>query len=166
MWWQPDDVVTTLSDLLDMSSTDSTPRSMSDKRYVLLKRPVSAEMGDEFKRWQGRPAIQSGGVDMTPIAAPHLSGRVLGAQVLGFVAYNHDGQQVGYFGVEGFYNDLLAGRSVRGIEQWCRLTCSPIPTPDQGTDVFLTIDRDIQFLVEVTMADAMTRTAPRAAPSS
>jgi cell division protein FtsI/penicillin-binding protein 2 len=64
---------------------------------------------------------------------------------------------VGYFGVEGFYNDLLAGRAVRGIERVVPFDVQPDPTPDQGTDLFLTIDRDIQFLVEVTMADAITR---------
>jgi cell division protein FtsI/penicillin-binding protein 2 len=79
----------------------------------------------------------------------------LAAQVLGFVAYNHDGQQVGYYGVEGFYNDLLAGRAVRGIKNMVPFDVQLDPTPDQGTDLYLTIDRDIQFLVEQTLARAV-----------
>jgi cell division protein FtsI/penicillin-binding protein 2 len=82
-------------------------------------------------------------------------GGSIGSQLLGFVAYNYDGQQVGYYGVEGFYNDVLAGRSVRAIENMVPFEVERDPTPDQGTDLYLTIDRDIQFLVEVTLAGAL-----------
>ncbi len=154
---QPDDVVTVLSDLLDMSSTDIQNAIDSDERYVLIERPVSAEIGAELKRLRAAGEFNLGGVDVTPIAHRTYPGGPLAAQVLGFVAYNNTGQQVGYFGVEGFYNDLLAGRAVRGIERVVPFDVQPDPTPDQGTDLYLTIDRDIQFLVEVTMADAITR---------
>jgi cell division protein FtsI/penicillin-binding protein 2 len=153
----PDDVVKVLSDLLDKSSSDLAAAIDSDARYVLIERPVSAEVGDEFKRIKASGEYNLGGVDLTPIPHRTYPGGPLGAQVLGFVAYNHDGAQVGYFGVEGFYNDLLAGRAVRGIERVVPFDVQPDPTPDQGTDLFLTIDRDIQFLVEVTMADAINR---------
>ena len=153
----PDEVVTVLSDLLDKSATDLEEAIASDARYVLIERPVSAEIGDEFKRILAEGEFNLGGVDLTPIPHRTYPGGPLGAQVLGFVAYNQDGQQVGYFGVEGFYNDLLAGRAVRGIERVVPFDVQPDPTPDQGTDLFLTIDRDIQFLVEVTLADAITR---------
>ena len=89
----------------------------SDDRYVLIARPVSAEIGSELKRLKEEGEFNLGGVDLTPIPHRTYPGGPLAAQVLGFVAYNHDGQQVGYFGVEGFYNDLLAGRAVRGIER-------------------------------------------------
>lgn len=154
---QPDAVVKVLSDLLDMSSSDIQDAIDSDERYVLIERPVSSDIGDEIKRLRAGDEFNLGGIDVTPIAHRTYPGGALGAQVLGFVAYNNNGQQVGYFGVEGFYNDLLAGRAVRGVERVVPFDAQPDPTPDQGTDLYLTIDRDIQFLVEVTMADAITR---------
>src|SRR5690606_17814157 len=135
-------------DLLDKSASDIRAAVESDARYVLIARPVSAEIGSELKRLREEGEYNLGGVDLTPIPHRTYPGGALGAQVLGFVAYNHDGRQVGYFGVEGFYNDLLAGRAVRGIERVVPFEVQPDPTPDQGTDLFLTIDRDIQFLVE------------------
>ena len=151
----PEDVVTVLSDLLDMSASDLEAAIESNERYVLVERPVSAEIGDEFKRIAASGEYNLGGVDLTPIAHRTYPGGALGAQVLGFVAYNRDGQQVGYFGVEGFYNDLLAGRGVRGIERVVPFDVQPDPTPDRGTDLYLTIDSDIQFLVERALAGAI-----------
>ena len=151
----PDDVVNTLSDMLDMSAPDILAAVKSDNQYVLLRRPISAALGDQIKALEQDGKVDLSGIDLTPIPHRLYPGGSVAAQLLGFVAYNHDGQQVGYFGVEGFYNDLLAGRSVHGIEQMVPFDVAPDPTPDQGTDLYLTIDRDIQFLVENTLADAM-----------
>jgi cell division protein FtsI/penicillin-binding protein 2 len=153
----PDDVVNTLSDMLNMSAPDIRDAIKSDKQYVLLKRPIPAALGDQIKALEKDGNLNLSGIDLTPIPHRMYPGGSVAAQLLGFVAYNHDGQQVGYFGVEGFYNDLLAGRSVRGIEQMVPFDAAPDPTPDQGTDLYLTIDRDIQFLVENTLADAMNQ---------
>jgi cell division protein FtsI/penicillin-binding protein 2 len=151
----PDDVVNTLSSLLDMSAPAIQEAIDSEDRYVLLRRPISAEMGAEIKRLAELGELNLGGVDLTPIPHRLYPGGTLASQLLGFVAYNYDGQQVGYYGVEGFYNDVLAGRPVRGIENMVPFDVEPDPSPDQGTDLYLTIDRDIQFLVEVTLAGAM-----------
>jgi len=150
-----EDVVNTLSDLLDMSAPDIQAAIDSDQRYVLLRRPISAETGDEIKRLADLGELNLGGVDLTPIPHRLYPGGPLASQLLGFVAYNYDGQQVGYYGVEGFYNDVLAGRSVRAIEDMVPFNAEPDPSPDQGSDLYLTIDRDIQFLVEVTLDGAI-----------
>jgi cell division protein FtsI/penicillin-binding protein 2 len=153
------DVATTLSDLLDKSVTDLLAAAQSDKPYVLIERPVSAEVGEKIKALQASGDVNLSGVDLSPIPHRYYPGGPLASQVLGFVAYNTEGRLVGYFGVEGFYNDILSGRSVKGIERMVPFDVQPDPTPDEGADLHLTLDRDIQYLVEVTMADAMTRYA-------
>ncbi len=153
----PKDVATTLSDLLDKSVTDLVLATQSDRPYVLVQRPVSAELGELIKAKRAEGAVDLDGVDLTPIPHRVYPGGQLASQVLGFVAYNQDGRQVGYFGVEGFYNDLLAGHSVKGIERFVPFDVQPDPTPDQGADLYLTLDREVQYLVEVTMADAINR---------
>jgi cell division protein FtsI/penicillin-binding protein 2 len=154
----PRDVATTLSDLLDTSVTDMLIATQSDKPYVLIERPVSAGVGETIKALQASgEAGNLSGISLTPIPRRLYPGGPLAGQVLGFVAYNQEGRQVGYFGVEGFYNDLLSGRPIKGVERYVPFDVEPDPTPDQGADLYLTLDRDIQYLVEVTMADAMAR---------
>lgn len=151
-----EDVINTLADLVGLSPGEIQDAIDSDARYVLLARPVSAEVGAELKALAESETLNLGGVDLTPYSLRTYPGGSVGAQVLGFVAYNNDGDQVGYFGVEGFYNDLLAGRPVHGIEQMVPFDVQLEPDPDEGADLYLTIDRDIQFLVENTLDGAMT----------
>ena len=152
----PDAVATSLSDALDKSFTDLLSAARSDALYVLIDRPVSAGLGDALKAQQEDPQGPNlSGIDLTPISHRYYPGGPLAAQVLGFVAYNKEGRQVGYFGVEGFYNDLLSGRAVQGIEQVVPFDARPDPTPDEGANLYLTLDRDIQYLVEGSLAYAV-----------
>lgn len=79
----------------------------------------------------------------------------LASQVLGFVA--GDGEDMrGYNGVEGHYNQQLAGRT-RDTE----VSNIPFDLPEdpallgRGTDLVLTIDRDVQYLAEVELERAV-----------
>jgi cell division protein FtsI/penicillin-binding protein 2 len=155
------DVIDTLSELLDMSPSEIERAVRSDALYVLIKRPVSAEIGNEIKRRRAAGEASLNGVSLVPIPRRNYPSGPLAGQLLGFVAYNYQGQQVGYFGVEGFYNELLAGRPVRGFEHLVPFDVQPNPKPDQGTDIYLTVDRDVQYLVEVVMADAIARYGAR-----
>jgi len=155
---KPKDVATALSDILDKSISDLMVAAQSDKPYVLVERPVSADIGDQIKALTNKDnGPNLNGIDLTPIPHRFYPGGPLASQVLGFVAYNQAGHLFGYFGVEGFYNSLLSGRMVQGVEQVVPFDAQPDPTPAQGADLYLTLDRDIQYLVEVTMADAIAR---------
>lgn len=151
--WNVKETAAALSTLLNMSVGDLEAALRSDKAYVLIARPVEARLGDEIKKLLDERAIS--GITVTPLAKREYPGVSLAAQVLGFVGYNAQGRQVGYFGVEGFYNELLAGRSVQGIQQLVPFAAEPDPVVDQGADLYLTIDRDIQFLVEGVLASAI-----------
>lgn len=152
-----DQVVRVLSEALGKPASEIEAAVASKDRYVLVARPVSAEVGDFIKRASATDGINLSGVSLTPIEHRAYPGGVLGAGTLGFVGYNQLNNQVGYYGVEGFYNDLLSGKSVQGIEQLVPFDTVPNPVPAQGADLVLTIDRDIQFLVEGVLKDAVTR---------
>jgi cell division protein FtsI/penicillin-binding protein 2 len=151
----PKDLETTLNMVAGIPTLEVAAAIKSTKQYVLLKRPISAAVGDKLKDLMQNGPVNLGGIDLQPIPHRIYPGGSLASQVLGFVAYNNDGQQLGYFGVEGFYNDLLAGRSVRGVQQMVPFDAALNPVPDQGADLYLTIDRNIQFLVEATLADGI-----------
>lgn len=77
----------------------------------------------------------------------------VGAQLIGFVG----GDLRGYFGVEGYYNEQLTGRvSEREVSN------IPFDVPlvdlqeDRGSDVILTIDRDVQYIAESELLRAIS----------
>jgi len=151
----PKDLETTLNTVAGIPTLEVEAAMKSTAPYVLLKRPISAAVGDKLKDLLANGPVNLGGIDLHPIPHRIYPGGSLAAQVLGFVAYNNDGQQLGYFGVEGFYNDLLAGRAVESVQQMVPFDAALNPVPDQGADLYLTLDRNIQFLTEITLADGI-----------
>lgn len=78
----------------------------------------------------------------------------LAAHVLGFVGSDEKGNKVGYYGIEGRLNEDLSGRMGKIIEE-TDAGGTPIligkykkVDPVQGRDLFLTIQRPIQYIAE------------------
>ena len=87
----------------------------------------------------------------------------MAAQLLGFVGYNKFGQDTGYFGLEGFWDRILKGKSGRlGQEQdpfglpILIGKYQPIK-PKKGSSLYLSIDRSIQFIVENELKNAVIK---------
>ncbi|MFH1896126.1 MAG: penicillin-binding protein 2 [bacterium] len=86
----------------------------------------------------------------------------LALEVLGFVGKDQDDNPQGYFGLEGYYNEDLTGRSGR-ITQDVSALGEPIlsgfynqVSALAGRDLVLTLNRDMQFLVELRLKKAMS----------
>ena len=85
----------------------------------------------------------------------------LSAHILGFVGKDDQGDSVGYFGIEGFYDKELAG--LPGLIRSERdLVGRPIfagtqerVDPENGRDLILTIDKAVQNIVKKKMVSAM-----------
>ncbi len=114
--------------------------------YVLLASRVSAEVG------QAIADLDIDGIIIEPLPIRIYPQGSLMAQIVGIFAgadEQHTGQ--GYYGVEGYYQTLLAGQSKR-------VTKSTIPLLEEsqtkatrvrdGMSLILTIDRDLQFLAQ------------------
>lgn len=84
----------------------------------------------------------------------------LAAHVLGFM----DANGLGYYGVEGYYDDRLRGQTITvtlAEDVWLGL--SPFdfyraPEPQPGVDLVLTIDRTFQALAEAELGRALADT--------
>jgi cell division protein FtsI/penicillin-binding protein 2 len=89
------------------------------------------------------------------VYTPHLQRsypeKSLAANVMGFV--NREGK--GYFGVEDYYNDLLAGASRKVWIPSDPHRATELPTTPEGASLILTIDRAIQAEVERILDDAL-----------
>ena len=85
----------------------------------------------------------------------------LSAHLLGFVGKNKDGEDIGYFGVEGFYNKELTG--LPGfIQSEKDILGRPIMIglqekvePENGRDLILTVDKTIQEIAKKKLAEGL-----------
>jgi len=75
----------------------------------------------------------------------------LAGHILGIVLYN----QTGYYGVEGYYDDILGGDAERIFVSIIPLDVGTELQTDANADVYLTIDREIQFLAEQVLAESI-----------
>ncbi len=119
--------------------------------YVLLARPAPASAGQRVLE------LDLDGVSVTPIPRRYYPHGAMASQVLGFVGYDN----TGYYGIEGYYNDLLAGSS--GIGDQSRIPFEATAGDDWygGATLYLTIDSEIQHLAESTLAQAVRETGSR-----
>lgn len=159
-------VAAVLSDVLDRSVSDlyalTTEHDGEDGepvKYELLARPLPAAQGQrliEMGRDPKGPDLS--GVSLTPMSLRTYPAGTLAAHVLGFVGYDNEG----YYGIEGFYDDILAGNPVRGSESVVPFDVGFDPDPEEGSDVSLTLDREVQYLAEETLVNALAQYgAPR-----
>ena len=86
--------------------------------------------------------------------------RQVASQVVGFAGVDDRGLE----GIEGAYNDLVAGKAARrGVLRDARRGTVLLPSlsfrdPEPGSDLYLTIDIWIQYLLEKELAAAVERT--------
>ncbi|MEK7275805.1 MAG: hypothetical protein AAB427_00510, partial [Chloroflexota bacterium] len=110
----PESLSKILSSVLNRSYEEIYALTQTTDKYVPVQRPVSAEIGEKLLGMQNDPL----GPDLKGLSVEPLQMRVypsgrLAANVLGFVGYDNKG----YYGVEEFYNQILAGHSVVGVKQ-------------------------------------------------
>jgi cell division protein FtsI (penicillin-binding protein 3) len=87
----------------------------------------------------------------------------MAAQLLGFVGKNAKGEDAGYFGLEGYYDKQLKGRPGMLYQEQ---DSKGIPilfgnaqeyTAANGRDLYLTIDKTIQYIVERKLIDGVIK---------
>jgi len=149
----PRQVATQLAALLNLDELDTFEKLSSDEPYVLLASRVSAEIGHQVAELKK----EIPGINIEPIARRSYPQGTLAAQVVGFVG----GDLEGYYGVEGFYQEQLAGRARDEL-----ISNIPFDVPqdreeDHGGNIVLTIDRDMQFLAESELQTAITESGSR-----
>ncbi|MEX2532773.1 MAG: penicillin-binding protein 2 [Nitriliruptoraceae bacterium] len=146
-------VAASLSELLDMEANDLEERLRRDAHFVYLGRQLPFEVGEAVQ------ALRIPGIGVLTEPKRVYPGSTLAAQVLGFTGIDGEGLQ----GLEQRFDTVLVGepgslvmeRALGGLEIPSG-TRELIPAT-VGTDVVLTIDRQIQHAAEVAANEAMER---------
>jgi cell division protein FtsI/penicillin-binding protein 2 len=164
------DIAAVLSKLLVLPFEDLHDQLTTDWASVGQYRVRLTRTDEDGKRWP--LAIDQTVADvlngfLADPTAPDLSGlslvaapkRVypagtLAGHVLGFV--NQEGK--GYFGVEGFYDDWLSGKPITVEKPLIPLMARLQPDPPAGVNLVLTIDTEIQQMVETVLRESIDTT--------
>ena len=131
-----------------------TERMSSDRRYVVLAHGLDTKTADRIRAAAADGTVEAVLLEDEPVRVyPHDGGgpeSTLAAHLLGFV--NRDG--VGQYGVEAFYDDVLAGRP-RIVHSQHDVAARVIPDTviiedpgSPGDDIRLTIDAGLQLALE------------------
>lgn len=114
--------------------------------YTVLKRGLSQEDVDKIK------TLNLKGLYWEKIPARYYPQETLASQVVGFFG----GEGKGQYGLEGYYDEKLAGKSgIKEDKKGLDLIFSPdIPGSLDGEDLYLTIDYNIQFEAESLLKEA------------
>jgi cell division protein FtsI/penicillin-binding protein 2 len=136
------------------ATTDFVERIAVDRPYVVLARDLDEPTADRIRRAIDRGDVEQVSLEPEPFRVyPQPGGdpdTTLGAHILGFV--NREG--VGQYGVEQYYQDILAGEPKVFVAQ---RDANNRPIPDSasivdpgvpGVDLRLTIDASLQLAVE------------------
>ena len=125
----------------------------SSKARELQK--LKAELAEQYKI-SGDASLA--GLDFKAHLMRSYPEKSLASNVLGFVTLENRG----YFGVEEKYNDLLAGVPVTVWVPEDPNRAGELPRVPKGSDLILTIDREIQAMVEAELRAGMLETGSSA----
>lgn len=149
--------VQTLASLLDITKASVSAQLLPDRLWVPIKEGVAALKKEEIEK------LQLPGVGFEERYTRFYPEASIAAHLIGFVGKNEGGQDKGYVGLEGFYDRLLKGKEGYAIELRDALGRPIIPRRTQmtsgldGGNLFLSLDRSIQFLVEQKLKDGIRK---------
>ncbi len=148
-----------LAPLLDADPAALRERLEQDRHFVYLARQVDHELGEEIA------ALELPGIGVLTEPERVYPAGTLAGQVVGFTDIDAQGLQ----GLEARYDHVLAGepgtllleRAPGGLDIASGIR--ELEPPVVGTDVVLTLDRDIQHVAELAADDALERYEARGA---
>ncbi|MFH1632214.1 MAG: penicillin-binding protein 2 [bacterium] len=159
-----DDILSEAMDELDesfeASETDATDESEGPGEFQLLLERLSksddpyepvARNVDE-KVLEEILALGIEGIDYILENTRSYPETNLGGHIFGFLGLNNEGQKVGSYGLEGYFNDFLAGENghldtaTDASGRWIGVGTRDFDPAKDGGDLLLTIDRTVQYI--------------------
>ena len=152
-------------DYVDVFNIANTEKRDVENRYFVISSYVSKEKITELEQLDSHYATRR---QETRSTIPSLSGLVwspmqqriypegtLAANVLGFYNYFSRETAQGVYGVEEAYNRLLTGKPANIYLPNDPYLVEALPEINPGASLVLTIDREIQKMLEDTLAEAL-----------
>ena len=135
------------------SSPTSCPPAVID---VLSDAKETYELENPYGADEDKPSLR--GLIWTSHLKRSYPENNLASNVLGFYAYKDRQEGRGYYGVEEYYDDLLAGNPMDTFMPRNPYLLEGLPEVPSGASLVLTIDREIQAMVEKKLDEAVEDT--------
>lgn len=142
---EPEGLATALAPILGQRRLEILAALESDQPFVMLDLRVSSDVADLIRD------IPYDGVQLDPIPRRFFPQGELMCHTLGYVDYG----DIGRAGLEGYYNEVLAGEKAEASINISPLTEQQSVIARDGSDLVLTIDRSVQGLVERHLKQAI-----------
>jgi len=111
------------------------------------------ELENPYGRKDTLPSLR--GIVWYPHLKRNYPENTLASNVIGFYSFKDRSDGEGYFGVEEYYDDLLAGRPMDTFMPRNPYLLEELPEVPAGASLVLTIDREIQAMVEMKLDEAV-----------
>jgi cell division protein FtsI/penicillin-binding protein 2 len=141
-------------------SNNVSPEAIA-KIGILKKQLDDQVIAAPEKKQKDMPTLA--GLQWTPLLQRSYPEHELASTVLGFYAYKDRETGRGYFGVEGKYNHLLSGSPVEMLVPQDPYLIDKPPYVPPGVSLVLTIDREIQGMLERKVDQAVNDTGSESA---
>ena len=156
----PQDTALKIAPLLNKNATSlESELSQKDKSYYVIARGLTKERADQITK------LKITGLNIASEVNRIYPQGLMAASILGFVGFNSN-QRVGQYGVESYYDDVLSGETktqsfignktysdtLKFLKFWEKSdTKETAVEKETGNDIVLTIDPNIQSLVEIKL---------------
>lgn len=149
----------------DVYTIANTGQREQENRYFVLSSYVSKEIIQEIENLEENYALRRAetksikpslnGLVWTPMSQRAYPEGTLAANILGFYNYFSRETAQGVYGVEEAYNRLLSGKPKTVYMPNDPYLVETLPEINPGASLVLTIDREIQKMLEDTLVKAM-----------
>jgi cell division protein FtsI/penicillin-binding protein 2 len=152
----PPQTIKKISTILEINEASLSSKFNKEKDWVAVT-IVTKEKKEEIEK------LKISGLGFDYVLKRDYPEASLAAHLLGFVGKNYQGEDIGYFGIEGYYNKDLSG--LPGfIQSEKDLLGRPIligkqemVEPENGRDLILTIDKNIQGMIKEKLKKGIER---------
>jgi cell division protein FtsI/penicillin-binding protein 2 len=142
---EPEELATVLASILEQPRYEILELLQQNSEYVLLAGRVSPEVAETIE------TLPYDGLQIAPLSRRFYPQGEMLCHTLGYVDFNGDGGG----GLEGNYQQELAGNAASATLNRSPLTTQQSVIAREGSDLILTIDRSVQNLVETHLQRAV-----------
>lgn len=153
----PQELTKKIGPILNINEFDLSSLSDKNLRFLPLAKNLTEDIKNEIEK------LSIYGLGFEEFEKRFYPEASMSAHLLGFVGVDSKGEETGYFGVEGYYDNEIKGKSGdRSFEQ--DAIGRPVPLSEEsiekaipGRDLVLNIDRSVQFLVEKRLTEGIKK---------
>lgn len=145
-----------LSPLIESPEASIAAQLSKDLFWVKLATSLDSKQKKEIEN------LKLSGLGFSALTERFYPEASIAAHLVGFVGKNTKDESVGYFGLEGYYNDLLSGRPGKLYvvrDAFGNQIVGDVREEKKidGKSLVLTVDRTIQFIAQKKLKDAVER---------